>query len=62
MAIESCKKHNKYCGICGQAPSDYPEIAEFLVENGITSISLNPDSMIETWDRIVQLEKKLGIS
>lgn len=62
MAIEACKKHNKYCGICGQAPSDYPEIAEFLVENGITSISLNPDSIIETWDRIVKLEKKLGIS
>ena len=62
MAIDACKKHNKYCGICGQAPSDYPEIAEFLVENGITSISLNPDSVIETWDRIVKLEKKLGIS
>ncbi|MCI5968815.1 pyruvate, water dikinase [Helicobacter sp.] len=62
MAIEACKKQNKYCGICGQAPSDYPEIAEFLAENGITSISLNPDSIIETWDRIVKLEKKLGIS
>ena len=62
MAIDACKQHNKYCGICGQAPSDYPEIAEFLVENGITSISLNPDSVIETWDRIVKLEKKLGIS
>ena len=62
MAIQTCKKHNKYCGICGQAPSDYPEIAEFLVENGITSISLNPDSIIETWDKILKLEKKLGIS
>lgn len=62
MAIDACKKHNKYCGICGQAPSDYPEIAEFLVENGITSISLNPDSVIETWDRIIKLEKKLNIS
>ncbi|CAM2780031.1 pyruvate, water dikinase [Helicobacter burdigaliensis] len=62
LAIEACKKQNKYCGICGQAPSDYPEIAEFLVENGITSISLNPDSVIETWDRIVKLEKKLNIS
>lgn len=62
MAIQACKKHNKYCGICGQAPSDYPEIAEFLVENGITSISLNPDSIIETWDKILKLEKKLGIS
>ena len=62
MSIEACKRHNKYCGICGQAPSDYPEIAEFLVENGITSISLNPDSVIETWDKIVKLEKRLGIS
>ncbi|MDE6958305.1 MAG: phosphoenolpyruvate synthase, partial [Helicobacter apodemus] len=62
LAIDACKKYNKYCGICGQAPSDYPEIAEFLVENGISSISLNPDSVIETWDRIVKLEKKLGIS
>ena len=61
MAIDACKKYNKYCGICGQAPSDYPEIAEFLVENGIVSISLNPDSIIETWDKIVKLEKKLGI-
>ena len=60
MAIEACKKAGKYCGICGQAPSDYPEIAEFLVENGITSISLNPDSVIETWDKIVKLEKKLN--
>lgn len=58
-AIDSCKKHKKYCGICGQAPSDYPEVAEFLVEHGITSISLNPDSVISTWSRVVELEKRL---
>ena len=58
-AIQACKKHNKYCGICGQAPSDYPEIAEFLVKEGITSISLNPDSVVSTWTRIVALEKTL---
>jgi len=58
-AIEACKKHKKYCGICGQAPSDYPEIAEFLVKNGITSISLNPDSVVSTWTRIVELEKTI---
>ena len=58
-AIEACKRHNKYCGICGQAPSDYPEIAEFLVKEGISSISLNPDSVVETWTRIAELEKKL---
>lgn len=59
LAIEACQRNNKYCGICGQAPSDYPEIAEFLVKKGITSISLNPDSVVETWQRISELEKKL---
>lgn len=58
-AIAACKKHNKYCGICGQAPSDYPEIAEFLVKEGISSISLNPDSVVATWTRIADLEKTL---
>jgi len=38
----------KYCGICGQAPSDYPEFAKFLIEEGIESISLNPDTVIKT--------------
>lgn len=59
MAIKACKKHGKYCGICGQAPSDYPEIAEFLVKEGITSISLNPDSVISTLTRVAALEKTL---
>ena len=59
-AIEACKRHGKYCGICGQAPSDYPEVAEFLVKEGITSISLNPDSVVSTWTRIAELEKTLG--
>ena len=45
MAIDACKIADKYIGICGQAPSDYPEITEFLVQNGIDSISLNPDSL-----------------
>lgn len=58
-AIKACQKHNKYCGICGQAPSDYPEVAEFLVKEGISSISLNPDSVVETWTRIAELEKTL---
>ena len=60
-AIAACKKHNKYCGICGQAPSDYPEIAEFLVKEGISSISLNPDYVISTWRVVEQLEKKLNM-
>ncbi|MFC3848282.1 pyruvate, water dikinase [Helicobacter baculiformis] len=55
-AIEACQKHGKYCGICGQAPSDYIEVAEFLVKQGISSLSLNPDSVIATWNRVVQLE------
>lgn len=60
QAIKACKKHGKYCGICGQAPSDYPEIAEFLVKEGINSISLNPDSVVKTWERIEKLEKELN--
>ncbi len=49
MAISSCRMKNKYIGICGQAPSDYPELAFWLMERGINSLSLNPDSVIETW-------------
>lgn len=60
MAIEACKKENKYIGICGQAPSDYPEITRFLVENNIDSISLNPDSILKMRQIVVELEKKLS--
>ncbi len=60
LAIEGAKRSHRHCGICGQAPSDYPEIAEFLVENGIDSISLNPDSVIQTTMRILDAEKRLG--
>ncbi|MDP3300987.1 MAG: phosphoenolpyruvate synthase [Sulfuricurvum sp.] len=56
MAIDACKKEGKYIGICGQAPSDYPEITQFLVELGIDSISLNPDSIVKTWKHVVELE------
>jgi pyruvate,water dikinase len=49
MAIQACKKHNKYVGICGQGPSDHPDLAFWLMEQGINSVSLNPDSVIETW-------------
>ena len=47
--IATCRKHNKYIGICGQGPSDYPEFAHWLVEQGIESISLTPDSVVQTW-------------
>jgi pyruvate, water dikinase len=49
MAIAACRKHNKYVGICGQGPSDHPDLARWLVEQGIESISLNPDTVVETW-------------
>ena len=49
MAITACRKHGKYVGICGQGPSDYPELARWLLEQGIESMSLNPETVIETW-------------
>jgi pyruvate,water dikinase len=52
MAIRACRKAGKYVGICGQGPSDHPDLAEWLVEQGIDSISLNPDTVVETWLRL----------
>jgi pyruvate,water dikinase len=49
MALQACRKAGKYVGICGQGPSDYPDLAEWLLKQGISSISLNPDTVIETW-------------
>ncbi|MFK5913506.1 MAG: phosphoenolpyruvate synthase [Woeseiaceae bacterium] len=49
MAIQKCKLNNKYIGICGQGPSDHPDFAYWLMEQGIQSVSLNPDSVIKTW-------------
>ena len=57
MAIEACNKADKYVGICGQGPSDHPELAEWLFAQGIDSVSLNPDSVIETWERLATLKK-----
>jgi pyruvate,water dikinase len=59
--IESAKKNGKKIGICGQAPSDYPEFAEFLVRCGIDSMSLNPDTVFKTTERILQVEKELKV-
>ena len=59
MAIEAAIRKNKKIGICGQAPSDYPEFAEFLVEKGINSISLNPDTVLQTTKTILEMEKRL---
>jgi pyruvate,water dikinase len=59
MAIDAAKRSGKKIGICGQAPSDYPEFAEFLVKRGINSISLNPDTVIQTTQHILETEKNL---
>ncbi len=59
QAIQNAKKTKTKIGICGQAPSDYPEFATFLVEQGIDSISLNPDTVIKTTVEILKMEKKL---
>ena len=62
QVIKAAKKHGRKIGICGQAPSDFPEFAEFLVECGIDSISLNSDTVIKTRFMIAEKEKSLGIS
>jgi pyruvate, water dikinase len=49
MAIAACRKAGKYVGICGQGPSDHPDLAEWLMEQKIDAISLNPDTVVETW-------------
>jgi pyruvate,water dikinase len=49
LAIQACRKAGKYVGICGQGPSDYPDLAEWLMAEGIESMSLNPDTVVETW-------------
>ena len=49
MAISACRKHGKYVGICGQGPSDHPDLARWLLDQGIESMSLNPDTVLETW-------------
>ena len=59
MAIDACKKANKYIGICGQAPSDFPEITRWLVEQGISSISLNPDSVLEMLQEVLAVEQEI---
>ncbi|MFP4080548.1 MAG: phosphoenolpyruvate synthase [Ectothiorhodospira sp.] len=57
MAIQGARKAGKYVGICGQGPSDYPDLAEWLMDQGIESISLNPDTVVETWLRLAGDEK-----
>jgi pyruvate, water dikinase len=58
MTISACRKHNKYVGICGQGPSDYPDFARWLLDEGIGSMSLNPDTVVETWLFLAQAPAK----
>jgi len=60
LAIEGCRRNGRHSGICGQAPSDYPEFAETLVRMGIDSISLTPDTVIKTTLLVLEAEKQLG--
>lgn len=54
MAIDACRTAGKYVGICGQGPSDHPDLADWLVDHGIESMSLNPDTVVETWLRLAK--------
>jgi pyruvate, water dikinase len=56
-AITACKKRGKYVGICGQGPSDHPDLAEWLLDQGIESMSLNPDTVVDTWNRLASLSR-----
>jgi pyruvate,water dikinase len=59
MAIQTARKRGKYVGICGQGPSDHPDLAEWLMDQGIESVSLNPDTVVDTWLRLAK-KKKAG--
>jgi pyruvate,water dikinase len=60
LAVDGCRRNRIHSGLCGQAPSDYPEMAEFLVKIGIDSMSLNADTVLATTRRVLQLEATLG--
>ncbi|MCS0609762.1 phosphoenolpyruvate synthase [Massilia solisilvae] len=62
MTIEGARRCGRHVGICGQAPSDYPEVARYLVEQRIDSISLNPDSVLRTLREVAEVERRLGIA
>ena len=57
-AIDACLRPGKYVGICGQGPSDHPDFADWLADEGIVSISLNPDTIIETWQQLAKTTAK----
>lgn len=59
LAVDGCRRNGIHSGLCGQAPSDYPDMAEFLVRIGIESMSLNPDTVVKTTRQILELEHQL---
>jgi pyruvate,water dikinase len=59
LAVEGCRRNGIHSGLCGQAPSDYPDMAEFLVRLGIDSMSLSPDTVVKTTRRVLELERQL---
>ena len=59
MAISACKKADKYVGICGQGPSDHPDFADWLMQQGIDSLSLTPDSVLDTWKFLSEKTKSV---
>ncbi|MBS0421228.1 MAG: phosphoenolpyruvate synthase [Proteobacteria bacterium] len=60
LAVEGCRRNDRHSGLCGQAPSDFPEFADFLVRLGIDSISLNPDSVVSVTRRVLEIEQQLA--
>ncbi|WP_299392762.1 phosphoenolpyruvate synthase [Pelagibius sp.] len=60
LAVEGAKRNNRHSGICGQAPSDYPEVAQYLVRLGIDSVSLTPDSLLRTMMAVREIEREMG--
>jgi pyruvate,water dikinase len=60
QVISVCRQQKKYIGICGQGPSDHPDFAEWLVGQGIESVSLNPDTVLETWLRLIKRRKAVA--
>jgi pyruvate,water dikinase len=61
LAVDGARRNGRHSGLCGQAPSDYPEMAEYLVRIGIDSMSLNPDTVLATTRQILELEQQLGV-
>jgi len=56
-AISACRKAGKYIGICGQGPSDHPDLAQWLMDEGIESMSLNPDTVVDTWRKLAESKR-----